>query len=458
VVEEPARPDRWPASVDARGESTRVAPLRRERADLHAAGPLGPLLALRWRWKPALVVAALFAAGSAWYVNSLPSEYDGEAIVAIGPRADAQQVSGDTVRVLAPKYVEYVVAPATIDEVAPRIGERADDLESAVDATLAADTGTLKISVRMSSPERAATAANALANRVVEFSRTDPLLTVQLVARALPAIEPAAPARGLLTAAGAFAGIVLSAAFFLLLERGTPRIRSWREIPPAVGYPVIGRLPSSRVVRKRPLEAFSDSIVGASFRSLRAGLEPQFRDSNMNAVLVTSVSSGEGKTTVATLFAESLARIGMKVLLVDGDLKRPGISRITKLRGSPGLATVLRDGTSWQDAVSPGWGPNLSVLPTTSDPEGGDLLATRFEGLLGQMRREFELVVIDGAPLIGADDARTVAPMADGVLLVVRAGTKVADLNEAILVLEALNAPLLGVVANRFEHRAVGYY
>lgn len=444
--------------MDARGESTTVAPLRRQRADLHAAGPLAPLVALRWRWKPAFVAAALFAAGSAWYVQSLPSEYDGDSIVAIGPRVQAQSVSGDTVRVIAPKYVEYVVAPSTIYKVAPRIGESTDTLESAVDATLAADTGTLKISVRMSSPERAATAANAFANEVVNFSRSDPLLTAQLVARALPSSTPASPPRGLLTAAGAFAGIVLSAALFLLLERGTPRIRSWREIPQAVGYPVVGRLPSSRAVRKEPLESFSDAVVGAAFRSLRAGLEPRFRDAKLNTVLVTSVSSGEGKTTVASLFAESLARIGMKTLLIDGDLKRPSISRLTKLDGNPGLATILRQVTPWQDAVIPGWTPNLSILLTTSDADGGDLLATRFEGVLGQMRREFEMIVIDGAPLIGADDARTVAPMADGVLLVVRAGTKVADLNEAVLILEALNAPLLGAVANRFEHHAVGYY
>ena len=444
--------------MDARGESTTVAPLRRQRADLHAGGPLGPLHALRWRWKPAVVAAALFAAGSAWYVQSLPSEYDGESIVAIGPRANVANVSGDTVRVIAPKYVDYVVAPATIQQVAPRIGESPDSLESAVDASLAADTGTLTIRARMSSPGRAAIAANALARQVVEFSKSDPLLTAQLVARALPSSTPAAPPRGLLTAAGAFAGIVLSAALFLLLERGTPRIRSWREIPPAVGYPVIGRLPSSRIVRKDPLEAFSDAAVGAALRSLRAGLEPQFRDASMNTILVTSVSSGEGKTTVASLFAESLARIGMKTLLVDGDLKRPSISRLTKLDGTPGLATVLRDGTPWQEAVRPGWTPNLSVLATTSHAAGGDLLATRFEGVLGQMRREFEMVVVDGAPLLGADDARTVAPMADGVLLVVRAGTKVADLTEAVLLLEALNAPLLGAVANRFERRAVGYY
>lgn len=444
--------------MDARGESTTVAPLRRERADLHAAGPLGPLHALRWRWKRALLAAAVFAAGSAWYVQSLPSQYDGESIVAIGPRAEADSVGGDTVRVLAPKYVEYVVAPSTFQRVGPRIGESRDRLEGAVDASLAEDTGTLKIRVRMTSADRAATAANALAADVVAFSSRDPLLTAQIVAEALPSSTPAAPPRGLLTAAGAFAGIVLSAALFLLLERGTPRIRSWREIPPAVGYPVIGRVPSSRVVRRRPLESFSDSVVGAALRSLRAGLEPQFRDTKMNTVLVTSVSSGEGKTTVASLFAESLARIGMKVLLVDGDLKRPSIGRITKLRGAPGLATVLRDVTPWQDAVSAGWTPNLDVLPTTSDPEGGDLLATRLEGVLGQMRREYDIIVVDGAPLIGADDARTVAPMADGVLLVVRAGTKVADLNESILVLEALNAPLLGAVANRFEHRPVGYY
>ena len=198
--------------------------------------------------------------------------------------------------------------------------------------------------------------------------------------------------------------------------------------------------------------------MGAALRSLRAGLEPQLRDANLNTVLVTSVSSGEGKTTVASLFAESLARIGMNVLLVDGDLKRPGLSKLTKLPGSPGLATVLRDLTPWQQAISAGWTPNLSVLPTSGDPEGGDLLATRFDSLLSSIRQEFDLVIIDGSPLIGADDARTVAAMTDGILLVVRAGTRVADLNEAILVLEALNAPLLGAVANRFEHRPAGYY
>ena len=458
MVEEPARSNRWPASVDARGESTSIAPLRGDRADLFAGGPLGPLGALRWRWKPALLAAALFAAGSAWYVQSLPSEYDGESIVAIGPRAEAESVSGDTVRVIAPKYVEYVVAPATIHLIAPRVGEIPDTLDGAVDATLAADTGTLKIRVRLTSAERAARVANALAAEVVRFSRTDPLLTAQIVALALPSSTPAAPPRGLLTAAGAFAGIVLSAALFLLIERGTPRIRSWREIPPAIGYPVIGRVPSSRAVRRRPLQAFSDPVVGAALRSLRAGLEPQLRDANVNSVLVTSVSSGEGKTTVASLFAESLARIGMNVLLVDGDLKRPGLSKLTKLPGSPGLATVLRDLTPWQQAVKAGWTPNLSLLPTTGDPEGGDLLATRFDALLSSIRREFDLVVIDGSPLIGADDARTVAAMTDGILLVVRAGTRVADLNEAILVLEALNAPLLGAVANRFEHRPTGYY
>ena len=271
MVEEPARSNRWPASVDARGESTPTAPLQKDRADLFAGGPLGPLSALRWRWKPALLAAALFAAGSAWYVHSLPSKYDGESIVAIGPRAEAESVSGDTVRVIAPKYVEYVVAPSTIHLDRPRVGESSDTLDGAVDATLAADTGTLKIRVRLNSAERAARVANGLAAEVVRFSRTDPLLTAQIVALALPSSTPAAPPRGLLTAAGAFAGIVLSAALFLLIERGTPRIRSWREIPPAIGYPVIGRVPSSRVVRRRPLQSFSDPVVGAALRSLRAG-------------------------------------------------------------------------------------------------------------------------------------------------------------------------------------------
>src|SRR5918999_5778437 len=90
--------------------------------------------ALRWRWKQALVVAALFTVGAALYVESLPAQYDGKALLAISPRPSAPSASADTVRVIGPKYVAYVTARSTIAAVAPRIGEDPQTLEEAVDA------------------------------------------------------------------------------------------------------------------------------------------------------------------------------------------------------------------------------------------------------------------------------------------------------------------------------------
>src|SRR5438270_4271812 len=114
---------------------------RREgRRSLMQEGGLPELLdALRWRWKPTLLIAVLFTVGAALYVESLPSQYDGKAVLSIGVRSPT--TGTDAVRVVGPKYPAYVTAPATIQQVAPRIGEKPSTIEKAIDSNLATDTG-----------------------------------------------------------------------------------------------------------------------------------------------------------------------------------------------------------------------------------------------------------------------------------------------------------------------------
>jgi succinoglycan biosynthesis transport protein ExoP len=361
--------------------------------------------------------------------------------------------------VLAPKYVEYVTAPATVHKLAPSLGEDPQKLEDAVSSSVASDTGNVTITVRLPSASRAAAAANAFADATIAFSKKDPLLTAQLVAPALKDNTVAAPPRRLLEAAALLVGLLLGIVASLLLERGRPRVRSWRDLARSSGYPVVGRIPPSRALHKgRPAEAFSDLQAASSFRILRANLEPQLREGNVDVIVVTSPSPADGKTTVTTLLGEALGRLGMRVLLVDADLRRPGFARVTGVAPRPGLAEVLRGQISVLEAAQEGWSENAWLLATAHDPEAGDLLARRFTEVIEEARESFDLILIDTPPLLSTDDARTIATMAKGILLVVSRGTLARSMNEAVLAIEALQAPLMGIVANRFKEASASYY
>jgi polysaccharide biosynthesis transport protein len=390
-------------------------------------------------------------------VESLPAEYQEEAIVAFAPKPE---VGADTIRVVVPAYVEYVTAAPTVRKVAAELGEDPGELADAVDAAVALDTGNVTITATMPSPERAADAANAFAEDLVEFasSSQELLLTARIIAAAVPTSEPSGPPRTLLEAASLLLGCLLGIGVSLLVERGRPRLRSWRDIARMTGYPVVGRIPASRAIKTRPQEAFSDPGVGSAFRTLRTNLEREWQDRTVDIIVVTSPSSGDGKTTVSALFAEALARLGAQVLLVDSDLRRPALARTFKYTvNDGGFAAVLRETKTLEEAVQDGWTDGLAVLPTEPDPDAGDLLARRFDAVMQDARQKYDIVVIDTPPLLGTDDARTITTMAKGVLLVVAARSIANPVNEAVLALEALKAPVLGVIGNRLRESG-SYY
>ncbi|HEV8602069.1 MAG TPA: AAA family ATPase [Gaiellaceae bacterium] len=434
-------------------------PARESRRGLIQEGGLPELFdALRWRWQPTALIALVFMLGATVYVESLQSQYDGQALVAVGPRPNQPTAGADTVRVIAPKYVEYVTARSTVEKVAPEIGEDPDVLEEAISARVATDTGNVTITVRLPDPERAAEAANAFARETVTFSKTDPLLVAQQVTQALPPKKPAAPPRRLLEAAALLVGILLGVVASLLLERGRPRLRSWRDLARSTGYPVVGRIPPSRALRQGPLAAFSDLRTASAFRILRANLEPQLREGAIDVIVVTSPAPADGKTTVTTLLGEALGRLGMRTLLIDGDLRRPGFARVAQIDPYPGLSEVLRGEATVTVAAQEGWAENVWILPTTHDPEAGDLLSRRLTDVLEEAREHFDLIVIDTPPLLSTDDARSIATIAKGILLVVTRGELTRSVTEAVLAIEALQAPLMGIVANRFKESSVPYY
>ena len=410
-----------------------------------------------------MVVAVAVTAGAAVYAESLPNEYQGRTVLAFAPRrapgGGTVGIGADTVRVVLPKYVAYVTSRSTIERVADTIGEKPAVLRHAVDATITADSGNVTITAELSSPRRAAAAANALAGETLRFNQADELLVGTVVAQALPPTSPSGPPRTLIELAALMVGLLFGAMVAFLLERGRPRVRTWRDIAVMTGYPVVGRIPPSRALRSAPPEALRDPRIGAAVRTLRTNLERVSREQPVHVLAVTSSIPSEGKTTVAGSLAVTLARLDAAVLLLDADLRRPGVARLFGLRTQQGLEAVLRGEAELEDCLQQASVPGLHILTTQADSEAGDLLARRFGDVLRKARERFDVVVVDAPPILGGDDARTLATLCDGVLMVVAANTMAASVEEASAAVDALGVRVLGAVANRArDPRGFGAY
>src|SRR3954470_4438433 len=313
----------------------------------------GLLRDLRRRWKIATAVTVAVVLGVGLYARSLPDEYRSDVVVAFSPKPQSN-AGADTLRVVLPKYVAFVTAQATSRRVAAALHVPSGTVASSVSASIGTDSGNLEVGAKTGSPTEAAALANGMAAAVTDFAARDPLLDAVVVAPALPDRAPVGPPRNLLTAAGLVVGLLAGCAVAFLLERGRPRIRSWKDITAVTGLAVVGRVPQSRSFRGSPIEALVDPEVGAAIRTLRTNLERLSREQPVHILVVTSSVPGEGKTTIASSLAVTLARLDAEVLLIDGDLRRPSVGRAFDAPSTAGgLSTLLRGETTLAGAILP---------------------------------------------------------------------------------------------------------
>lgn len=408
--------------------------------------------AVRRRWYLVALVALAAAIGVYAYTLLLDDYYDSETVLAFAPRPDVN-ASSDIVRVVLPKYATFVTSKRTVRRVASSLGEDASELDHGTTASIAADSGNLSITVRLPQPRRASRAANALANATLKYAKDDPLVDASVPAAAVPESSPSGPPRSLYLAAGLVLGLVLGGAAALLVERNRPRLRTPTEMNRLTGHRVIGEIPPLRILRARPAFAIRDPDAGSAARTLRTNVLRLLRDNPARKIVVTSSGTGEGKTTVASLLAAALARIDTRVLLIDGDLRRPRVLADFRLQTKGGFLRVLRGAGTLEEEVRGSGIIGLSVLPTLEDANAGDVLTTRAQPVIDEAARHYDMVIIDAPPLLGGDDAITLATAADAVILVVSTETPTPVVGEATSTLDALGVRVLGVVASKMKHR-----
>jgi len=290
---------------------------------------------------------------------------------------------------------------------------------------------------------------------------------VSVIDVATPPTKASSPRKLLNIAIGLVLGVLLGVLVVFVVHYLDNTVRDPQALEAAAGLAVLGAVPRLGE-GETPMQAASDlrSSFSESYRSVRTALQFATTHGLPGTLLITSAGPSEGKSTSALELAQNIAQLGKRVLLVDADLRGASVHKSTGLSAAKGLSSLLSGACDVEEAVQSYRNGALSVMtsgplpPNPPELLGGDALPK----LLTQLRERFDVIVLDGPPVLGLADAPLLANHAEATMLVVAAqATRIDALQAAIRRLQFAHARLIGAVLTRFEpengdeHYGYGY-
>lgn len=422
---------------------------------------------VRRRWMLAMTCVMLAVGTAVLFTASTAPQYAATTTFVISAPAPPADPANAYQAILvsqerAKSYAKLVSSQAVTEQLSRVLadGLTADELARRISASIVGDTVLLRVTVTDGSPARAERIAEVLGTEFARYvggleraAKTgDP--TVRLTVADAPELptSPASPKPLRNLAVGLLAGLVLGAAAAILRDLSDRSVKSTAELRAAADGAVLGSIEFDRKVRERPIVVQSgESAIAEAFRSLRTNLQFGGGGRPPGTVAVTSAFLEEGKSTVASNLAVTLAEAGWRVALVEADLRRPRLAGYLGIDGETGLTRVLQGGATLDEALRT-WGSHgLMVLPAGPVPVNpSELLASgEMAQVLLELERRADMVLVDTSPLLSTADASVVCHLCAGTLLVARAGrTRRDDVAEAAERLRSVDGTLLGAVLN----------
>lgn len=361
------------------------------------------------------------------------------------------------------------VAQRTIDKLGLDMG--VITLTGRITASAKRDTVLINLSVLDESPVRARDIANTLSDEFVAMVREletpeggdRPDARVVVEQRASIPASPVVPKTARNIAIGLALGVMLGVGLALTRDLLDNTIKSRENLEELTNTGLVGIIPLDKERRKCPAISFEtdNSPVAEAFRKFRTNLQFLAVDNPPRVIVLTSSMPSEGKSTAAVNIALALAEAENRVVLVDGDMRRPTVAKYLDLVGSVGFSTVLSGAASLDEALQKTRFPGLTVLTSgIIPPNPSELLGSQSaRKLLGDLRAQFDYVIVDSTPLLAVTDAAILAAGADGVLIMARFGsTRREQLAHAVESLESVGAPLMGVVFTMVPPRENAVY
>ncbi len=309
---------------------------------------------------------------------------------------------------------------------------------------------------------------NDLDKRMKDFELTQGGSAISIQVLEPPSVSraPTRPYTSRTLALALLGGLVLGCGGACVRDWYDYRLRSADEVKSTLGITVLGLIPhvgdeNSPIARGQKIHIDPQSEAAEAYRTLRTAVYFGTKEGQARSILVTSPERGDGKSTMTSNLAISLAQAGRRTLLVDADLRAPMQDLIFGINGRTGLATVLQGKETIDNAVRHTGIENLDLLPAgVAARNPSELLnSPKFIEVLDQLIEKYDQVIIDSPPMLAVTDARIIAASADATLLVLRAGKSNRKLGElSIDGLFSVGAKVLGAVVNDIQRRSYRYY
>lgn len=272
---------------------------------------------------------------------------------------------------------------------------------------------------------------------------------------------PISPRPMLNLALAILGGLTVAMLLIFLRETFDDAIRSAEDIDRKLAVSFLGSVPLLPP-GDTPKEALEDvrSAFSEAHYAIRSSLEFATPTGLPRTILLTSSQQSEGKSTSSVAIAKSFARIGKRVLLIDGDLRKPSLHRVLNTSIEPGLSNVLTRQMTIEQVIQETDTPNLSFIPCGPlPPNPAELLASAsVRELTESIRRIYDLVLIDGPPVMGLADAPILSTSVEGVVFVIEANrSHRGQAKAALRRLKDARANIVGLILTKFDARAIGY-
>jgi len=425
---------------------------------------------LRRHWRLVVFVTLLGVAAATAATAAQPREYTAKTdlFVSAQDRATAGDLNsaytgGLFTQARVKSYVSIVQSLKTAQLVKDdlSLGLPADELAKKISASAPLDQVIIHVAATDQDPAVAQQIANSvgkvlpsLVDQLEQPANGGPSpVKVSVVQGAELPTTPTSPRPALNLALGLLVGLALGVGVAVLRETLDTSVNRPEQLEELLGAPALGAINFDPDAPKHPLGVVTapHSVRAEAIRQLRTNLQFVDIEHPLRSVVVTSSVPEEGKSTTAANLAITLAQAGLRVIVVEADLRRPKMTEFLGLEGAVGLTSVLLGRVSLADALQP-WGDlGLQVLPSGPlPPNPSELLgSSRMQEVLHELEGMSEIVIIDAPPLLPVTDGAVLGTLTSGVVMIVRAHhTRREQVARAAATVQAVGGSLLGGVLN----------